>query len=64
MLPRKELTGSAGVSLKAVERPDGVVTVKAAMDDIGDNASGHHARELLRHQVEASTVGGDDHEER
>ena len=64
VLPRKELTGSAGVSLKAVERPDGVVTVKAAMDDIGDNASGHHARELLRHQVEASTVGGDDHEER
>lgn len=63
VLSRREIPGTAGVSIKAVERPGGVATVKAAMDDIDRNAHGHHERELLRRQVEATIVDRYDREE-
>lgn len=66
VLPRTEVASQEGVSVKAVARPGGTTTTKAAVDDIRRQAVGHAERERLRRRVEAMPVedvrGEVDHE--
>ena len=59
VLARRELSASDGAGVKVVGRPGGT-TVKADMDDIGQRALGHAAREQLRRRIEQDALAGDD----
>lgn len=56
VLPRTEVASQEGISVKAVARPGGTTTTKAAVDDIRRQAVGHAERERLRRRVEAMPV--------
>ncbi|MCP4307119.1 MAG: DUF111 family protein, partial [bacterium] len=58
VLARAEAAGVQGVSVKAVVRPSGAATVKADMGDLGQNASGHQGRQLLRREIETRATDG------
>ena len=59
-MSRREVIGPEGVAVKLVERPGGLVTAKAELEDLRAQAQGQPAREALRRRVEAAVLAEDD----